>query len=160
MKTTTTTLMLLICALLVTGCKKKEKFYDTQVELTRFDILRYSPDGKARDCDLEFSYPDCPGEQVEVIRGGAEFAECIKKYKMGDKIPAKVLYHWDKGGFYDWDIHEMGGCKRPPDPDDEASFDSVKECEPIVSNGVEEGFMCNYIPQKALLAKCPWFARH
>jgi hypothetical protein len=98
-------------------------------------------------------------------------------------LGVKDDYHWDHKGFYDWDVTEMGGCKRPPDDDDQSSFDTVQECEPIVVNGVEEGFKCNRIdtvqecepivvngveegfkcnriPQKALLKKCPWFARH
>jgi hypothetical protein len=54
----------------------------------------------------------------------------------------------------------MGSCKRPPDDDDLSSFDTVQECEPILVNGVNEGFKCNRIPNKDLLKKCPWFARH
>jgi hypothetical protein len=140
------------------GCKK-DRAYESRVEITRIDAVRLR-DGKARDLDVEFSYPDCPGKPVEVIRGGADFAQCLSRYKVGDTVPVKVRHHWDAAGFYDWDIYEMGGCSRPPDPDDEASFDEVKECEPIVVNGVEEGFHCSYVPQKMLLSKCPWFRRH
>jgi hypothetical protein len=142
------------------GCKAKSKIYDAKVKLNRVSSIRFATDGKPMDADVEFDWFECPGEQVEIIRGDAPFGECMKKYKVGDEVKVKVDYHWDKKGFYDWDITEMGGCKRPPDDDDQSSFDTVQECEPIVVNGVEEGFKCNRIPQKALLKKCPWFARH
>ena len=144
----------------VAGCKAKSKIYDANVTLNRVSVIRTSADGKALDSDVEFDWSECPGEQVEIIRGDAAFAECMKQYKAGDKVPVKVDYHWDKKGFFDWDVTEMGKCKRPPDDDDQSSFDTVQECEPIIVNGVNEGFNCNRIPQKALLKKCPWFARH
>jgi hypothetical protein len=142
------------------GCKGKARWYDSKVKINRVAPIRFAADGKPLDTDIEFNWSDCPGEQVEIIRGDAKFAECMKQYKPGDEVKVKVEYHWDKRGFYDWDVHEVGGCKRPPDDDDLSSFDTVQECEPIVVNGVEEGFKCNRIPQKALLKKCPWFARH
>lgn len=144
----------------VPGCKAKPKMYDAKVKLNRVSPIRYAADGKAADTDVEFDWFQCPGEQVEIIRGDAAFAECMKKYKVGDEVAVKVDYHWDKAGHYDWDITEMGGCKRPPDDDDLSSFDTVQECEPIVVNGVNEGFKCARIPNKELLKKCPWFARH
>lgn len=142
------------------GCKAKAKIYDAKVKLNRVAPIRFSADGKPRDTDVEFDWFQCPGSQVEIIRGDAAFAECMKKYKPGDEVAVKVDYHWDKSGHYDWDVTEMGGCKRPPADDDLSSFDTVQECQPIVVNGVEEGFKCRRIPKKELLAKCPWFARH
>ncbi len=152
--------LVFVTAIVTTGCKSKSKWYDANIELNRISPIRFSSDGKALDSDVEFSWFECPGEQIEIIRGDTDFGECMKKYKRGDKLPVKVEYHWDSRGFWDWDIHEIGGCKRPPDPDDQSSFDTVQECEPIIVNGVQEGFVCNRIPQKALLKKCPWFARH
>jgi hypothetical protein len=142
------------------ACGGKAKTYSTHVELARIQVVHTDAKGQAIDVDVEFEYPDCPGTQIEIIRGSAEFAACMGKYKVGDKVPASIDYHWDKRGYYDWDVHEMGGCKRPPSEYDESSFDKVEECEPIVVNGHEEGFKCNRIPQKELLKKCPWFARH
>ena len=144
----------------VAGCKAKPKMYDAKVKLNRVSAIRFAADGKPVDTDVEFNWFECPGEQIEIIRGDVNFAECMKKYKVGDEVPVKVDYHWDNSGKFDWDITEMGGCKRPPDDDDLSSFDTVQECEEIVVNGVNEGFKCNRIPNKALLKKCPWFARH
>lgn len=141
------------------GCKKT-KWYDSKVKLTRIQNIRADASGKATDTDIEFSWDECPGTQIEVIRGDAAFAECIKKYKVGDLVPVKVEHHWENKGNWDWDVHQFGDCKRPPDEKDLSSFDTVQECEPIVVNGVKEGFHCNRIPQKELLKKCPWFGRY
>jgi hypothetical protein len=151
--------LLAVFLVLLAGCKR-DKWYDAKVELTRVQNIRQDATGKPTDMDVELSWFECPGTQIEVIRGDAAFAECMKKYKVGDKVPVRVQYHWDSHGFWDWDIHEMGGCKRPPDPEDLSSFDTVQECEPIIVNGVSEGFHCNRIPQKELLKKCPWFGRN
>lgn len=142
------------------GCKTRSKWYDSNVRINRVAPIRFAADGKPLDTDVEFNWVDCPGDQIEIIRGDAKFAECMKQFKPGDVAKVRVEYHWDKRGYYDWDVHEVGSCKRPPDDDDLSSFDTVQECEPVVVNGVEEGFRCNRIPQKALLKKCPWFARH
>jgi hypothetical protein len=143
------------------GCSNKTRFYDSRVKLNRVTPIRFAADGKPLDADVEFDWFQCPGTQIEIIRGSASFAECMKQYKPGDDVKVRVEYHWEsRKGVWDWDIHEMGGCLRPPDDDDLSSFDTVQECEPIIANGVEEGFKCNRIPEKALLAKCPWFARH
>jgi hypothetical protein len=145
---------------LLAGCGKRDSWHETRVEIDRIEVVRKDAQGNARDIDIEFSYPDCPGDQSEIIRGDAAFAACIQKQKQGDTVPVRILRHWDPKGFWDWDIQTMAGCPRPPDPDDEASFDNIEECEETLVNGVNEGFVCNRIPQKALLSKCPWFARH
>lgn len=143
----------------LTGCARKTRWFDTTVEISRMDVVQRDAKGKSLTKDVEFTYSDCPGVQVEVIRGGAEFADCMDRYKIGEKVPVKIEYHWDKAGQWDWDIHSMGVCKRPPEYGDEASFDTVQECEDIVSNGAKVGFHCNRLPQKHLLQKCPWFGR-
>ena len=156
------TLALLAAALLATvpGCKKP-RFYDSRVKLIRVSPIRVTADDRPLDVDVELDWAQCPGSQLEIIRGTSVFAECMKKYKPGDEVNVRIEYHFEsRRGAWDWDIVEMGGCPRPPDDDDLASFDTVQECEPILVNGVNEGFKCNRIPAKALLAKCPWFARH
>jgi len=128
--------------------------------LTRMDAVRTDEQGKPATMDVEFSYFECPGTQIEVIRGDNAFAACMARYKPGDKVPVRIEKHWDEAGYWDWDVHEMGGCPRPPDPDDEASFDTVRECTPWVINGAKVGFQCNTIPQDKLLKACPWFGRY
>ncbi len=142
------------------GCEKKPQIYSSTVELARVDVLT-RPGSNEKTIDVEFDYPQCPGEQVEVIRGDAAFAECLlAKHKVGDRLPVKIRHVKDRDGGWDWDIIEMAGCARPPLEGDEASFDTVQECEPLVMHGMSVGFKCRRIPEKALLAKCPWFARY
>jgi hypothetical protein len=144
---------------LVTSCNKEPRWFDTEVELTRLDIVRRDDKGRPITEDVEFSYFGCPGKQLEVIRGGTEFAQCMDRYKVGDKVPIKIERHWLKEGHWDWTVHMMGICTRPPDDEDEASFDTVQECEDLVVHGAKVGFRCNRLPQKQLLQKCPWFGR-
>ena len=152
-------LFMLALSMGVLGCKRAT-WYESKVELTRIDAVRTDDKGTTLTLDVEFSWFECPGTQLEVIRGGKEFAACLSKHKVGDKVPVRVEKHWDEAGFWDWDVHEMGGCARPPDPDDEASFDTIRECNPWVINGAPIGFQCNIIPEKKLLQACPWFGRY
>ena len=142
------------------GCGKKAQSYKTTVKLSRVDVLD-RPGTKEKTIDVEFDYPKCPGEQVEVIRGDSKFADCLlAKHKVGDEVPVSIRHDKGKDGVWDWDITEMAGCARPPLEDDEASFDTVQECEPITMHGMEVGFKCRRIPEKELIAKCPWFSRY
>ena len=92
-----------------------------------------------------------------MIRGGKEFSECMKKYKVGDKVKAKLTHAWDAEGRWDYDVHELGGCKRPPDPNDEASYKMIRDCSDWNVNGTRVGFTCKYSEKTELNKKCPWF---
>jgi hypothetical protein len=139
----------------------KPKNYEANVEVTRIHVVRKDETGKPLTTDLEFSFYDCPGTQIEVIRGGKEFSECVaSKIKVGEKINIKLLHHWSDEGFYDYGVYEAGGCKRPPDPNDEASYKLVRECNDWKVNGATVGFQCNYTNKKELNKKCPWFVKH
>ena len=72
----------------------------------------------------------------------------------------KLEHHWDPEGFYDYDVFEVQGCPRPPDPNDEASYKMVRECADWNVNGTRVGFQCNYTNKKELNKKCPWFQKH
>jgi hypothetical protein len=161
MKTTKKILVtaLVLSALPLVGCHRS-KHYDVNVELTRISPLRKDDLGNAISTDVEFSYVECPGTQIEVMRGGKEFSACIKQFKVGDRIKVKLEHHWDPEGFYDYDVYEVGGCKRPPDPNDEASYKLVRECADWNVNGARVGFQCNYTNKKELNKKCPWFFKH
>jgi hypothetical protein len=153
-------LMLAISAVMVAaGCHDKPRDYTAQVRLTRIDPVRKDPAGRPLTLDVQMSYDDCPGTQIEVIRGGADFAACFAKHTVGQRVPAKIHWYFHQDGTYHWEVHALGGCARPPDPNDEASFEDVRECADLVVNGVAVGFRCNELPQKHLLDKCPWFRR-
>jgi hypothetical protein len=138
----------------------RSKSYEANVDVDRMSVVRRDEAGTPMVTDLELSYRDCPGDQLEVIRGGQEFSQCVSKYKIGDKLKIKVQHRWDKEGHYRWDVVDVGGCKRTIDPDDEASYAMIRECEDWSVNGAVVGFKCNVAPQKSLLKSCPWFAKH
>jgi hypothetical protein len=150
---------LLVAMLVASACGGPE-WYDTEVEIMRIVPVQHGPDGTVLDIDVQLEYPHCPGTQHELIRGAAEFAGCMQRYQPGARVAAHIEYYLTERNHHDWDIHRLGDCERLPDPDDEASFDTVEECEPTIVNGVEEGFLCNHIPHGELLRACPWFARH
>lgn len=143
----------------VFGCHQSKQ-YEATVEVTRLTVLRKDEAGNPLSSDLELSYAECPGTQTEVIRGGKEFSACLApKAKVGDKLKVKVEHHWDPEGFYDYDVYEVQGCPRPPDPNDEASYKVTRECADWTVNGARVGFQCNYQKRKDLTKKCPWFKK-
>ena len=148
-----------IATLLLAGCHRS-KTYEASVEVTRVDAIQTDEAGNPIATDVELSYIDCPGTQVEVLRGGREFSSCVQqKLKVGDKIKVKLEHHWNPEGRYDYDIFEVQGCPRPPDPNDEASYKVVRECNDWNVNGTRVGFQCNYQDKKDLNKQCPWFKR-
>jgi hypothetical protein len=142
-----------------TGCQSKPAWFESEVELVRFDVVRRDAEGKPVTADVEISYASCPGYQHEVMRGPAEFGTCMQKHKIGDKLTAKILWHYGDRGYYEWDVHQLGDCKRSPDPDDEASFSIVRDCEEWNVHDAPVGFRCRYLGKEKLNATCPWFRR-
>ncbi len=141
------------------GCHRP-KTYDARVEVTRVSPVRKDEQGTVLTTDVEVSYVECPGTQIEVIRGGREFSKCIaEKVKVGDKVSIKLEHHFDPEGFYDYDVFEIQGCPRPPDPHDEASYKMVRECADWNVNGVRVGFQCKYQNKSELNRQCPWFRK-
>ncbi|MBX3206155.1 MAG: hypothetical protein KF764_13880 [Labilithrix sp.] len=145
-------------ALPLLGCHRSKE-YEATVEVTRLSAARKDELGKATSTDVEVSYVDCPGTQTEVVRGGKEFSACVEKLKIGDKVKVKLDYHWDAEGHYTFDVLEIGGCARTPDPNDEASFKIIRECSDWSVNGAAVGFQCNYEDKSELTKACPWFKR-
>lgn len=142
----------------VTACHRS-KHYEANVEVTRMGVVRKDDDGKTLTLDLEMSYVECPGSQVEVLRGDAAFAACASKYKVGDKLKVSIDHDWAPEGHYKWTVRKIGDCDRVQDPNDEASYAMVRECDDWLVNGTRVGFQCKYIPEQQLVDKCPWFRR-
>jgi hypothetical protein len=147
---------LVLAALPLVACHKAKR-YDATVEVLRVAAIRRDEAGNPLTTDVEFSYTECPGSQMEVIRGGKEFSECVRNLKVGDKVKVKLEHKWDPEGYYDFDVYELNGCERPPDLNDEASFKMVRDCSDWNVNGARVGFQCDYAHKKALNKKCPWF---
>jgi hypothetical protein len=147
-----------VALLALAGCGDKPRAYDTNVEVLRIRPINRDPStNEIRTVDVEVSFFDCPGEQRKTIRGDKAFAACILKQKVGDKLPVKLWYGRVSDDRYGNKIVKLGPCDRTPDPKDEASFEVVQDCEPVVVNGVDVGVHCDRRRSKALLAKCPWF---
>lgn len=140
------------------GCHRS-KSYEANVEVTRVAPIRKDEKGTVLTQDFEFSYVECPGTQIEVIRGGEKFAACTSKYKVGDKVKIAINHAWSDEGLYKWTVTKVGDCERVVDPADEASFAMVRECDDSSVNGQPVGFQCKYTPEKKLIDKCPWFRR-
>jgi hypothetical protein len=143
----------------VVGCHRS-KSYQASVEVTRSSVVRKDEKGVPLTLDFEFSFADCPGTQIEVIRGDATFAACVGKYKVGQRVPLAIDHVWASEGYYRWIVRRVGDCDRTPDPNDEASYALVRECDDWLVNGQRVGFQCRYVPEKKLIDKCPWFRRH
>jgi hypothetical protein len=145
-------------ALLTSACHRRSH-HETNVEVTRVAPVRKDETGKPITLDFEVSYVECPGTQIEVIRGDAAFAACVGKFKVGEKVRIGIDHEWAEEGHYKWTIRSVGDCTRVPDPNDEASYAMVRECDDWNINGTRVGFQCKYLPEKKLIDKCPWFRR-
>jgi hypothetical protein len=145
-------LLSIFCA----ACGQKTEHYSTTLEIARTQTIQ-SGGGKVIDVELEYS--DCPGEQRDVFQEDAQFAECLGKYKLGEKVPAELTWQQLPDGHYDSEVDKVGDCVRHRDAADERSYEVVRECKDIVVNGVVVGFQCVRKPTPELLAKCPWFRR-
>ncbi|MCB1176349.1 MAG: hypothetical protein KDK36_02110 [Leptospiraceae bacterium] len=150
--------ILLISFLL--NCKKGPDEYDVKVKINRIEIVREGEDKKPILIDVELNYPDCPGDQIEIIRAGKDFAECfLTKHKVNDIAKAKILWKWRDLGFYKWDVIGLSGCERVVDPEEEGSYDMIEECEDFLEYGAVVGFRCKRVATADLIAACPWFRR-
>jgi hypothetical protein len=137
----------------------RSKAYESEVEITRMSSVTKDAAGKVLTSDVEFSYTDCPGSQVETLRGDAKFSECIARYKVGQKVKVKLDHQWPDD-HYVWTVNKVGDCDRTVDPADEASFAVLRDCEDWEVTGARVGFRCSLKAESKLVDKCPWFRRH
>lgn len=140
-------------------CKEHKKF-SANVEIVRLETVKIDTDGKPLIIDLEISYVECPGTQLEIIRGDKNFANCLLgQFKVGDKVNVDIDWKWDTFGYYKWSVFKVASCERIFDPLDEVSYDLVEECEDYLVYNNKVGFTCRRIPTSKLIAKCPWFRK-
>lgn len=146
-------------ALALASCAKPTTRHDTKVVLQGREVVHRDAKGAPAAVEVSVEYPECPGEQLETLQAGAEFAACLAKYKIGDTLPATIVHAPTADGHYDSEIDRLGDCTRRRDARDARSYEVVQICEDVVVNGVVVGFHCDRRPSKELVAKCPWFAR-
>ncbi len=133
--------------------------YVAVVQIIQREVVERNEAGLAEQVDLELEWDSCPGDQYQVIRGGAQFAACTAQYEVGDYVPVKVVHFWDPQGFYRWDIEQLGACPRTVAPDRPGSFEKSQECSPYRLASREQGFECSRQPFGALLRVCPFMQR-
>ena len=145
---------------LLVGCMSSPKSHKTNVEILRIRPIAVDEHHAETvlTVDVEVSYHECPGEQRSFVRGDKEFASCIMKHSVGEKVPAKIWWGPNtERTQYVSKIMGLADCDRTPDPKDEASYEIVQDCEDMVVNGVVVGVHCDRRRNKELLATCPWF---
>ena len=144
------------------NCKDGIRVYETNVVITRMDTITFDKDNNHTAVDLEISYIECPGDQIEVIRGDRNFAQCLYSLgkKVGDKLHVDIEWKWGHLGYYKWVVKRVDTCERVIDLNDQASFDLIEECEDIIVYGNKVGFTCKKIPTDKLIKVCPWFKKN
>ncbi|MCB1141324.1 MAG: hypothetical protein H7A24_14360 [Leptospiraceae bacterium] len=154
------TIIILGFVLLFSGCKKGPIVYQAEVTLNRMEIVRSDEKKNPLLIDVELLYSTCPGTQIEILRSGRQLAECLlSKRKKGDKVQAEIIWKWNSLGYYNWEVVKIDDCERMIDPNDEATYNMIEECEDMVIYGAVVGFKCDRIPNDKLIDKCPWFKR-
>jgi hypothetical protein len=140
------------------GCHSTERF-ESVGQIVHSDVVETDDKGKPILHEVEIEWSPCPGDQFQVVRGGPEFAECIKQYSVGDMVSVEVVHFWDSRGYYRWEVTKLGGCDRPMQLDAEGSYEKSQECDDVMHHGHKVGFTCNRKPFAKLVDVCPWMAR-
>ena len=150
-------LALLALLVIAPACKKPER-YQATVEVLK--VRRFGQDPRASITELELKWSDCPGDALKVVRADKSFAECGAKIQRGDKLAADVvLTYSSERGSYRNEIVRLGDCPLKVDPKDEANFELVQTCRPLLATGVDVGVHCERSRSPELVAKCPWLRR-
>ncbi len=151
-----------ICLFLVGSmlldCKSTHR-YESVCQLIRREVVERDEHGNPLQVDVELEWDPCPGDQFQVVRGGAEFARCMAQYTVGQALPVNVVHWWDSRGYYVWDVESVGACRREVEPTSEGSFEKSQECHDVQSHGFNVGFECNRRPFERLVSVCPWMVR-
>ncbi|MEI8256490.1 MAG: hypothetical protein WCJ30_12520 [Deltaproteobacteria bacterium] len=142
----------------VSSCNPTQRF-ESVCQLIRREVVETDAHGSPQLVDLELEWDACPGDQFQVVRGGAAFARCMARYSIGDALPVTVRHWWDSRGYYVWDLESVGVCRREIEPASEGSFEKSQECHDVRTHGFDVGFECNRRPFEQLVSVCPWMAR-
>ena len=149
----------MISAAALASCHPSETF-ESVCQLIRAEAVEVDGQGRPLLYEIELEWDPCPGEQFQVVRGGAEFAACMKDHEVGELLPVEVEHFWTARGYYRWEVTKVGGCDRPMDLDAEGSYEKSQECHDVVQHGQKVGFMCSRKPFARLVNVCPWMARN
>lgn len=149
---------LFLVSALLPSCNPTRRF-ESVCQLIRRDIVETDDHGNPLIMDIELEWDPCPGDQFQVVRGGAAFARCMSQYHVGDALPVAVRHWWDSRGYYVWDVERVGECRREIEPATEGSFEKSQECHDVQAHGFDVGFECARQPFRELVSVCPWMSR-
>lgn len=141
------------------GCGERLERFESVAQIVRRDEVEVNDKGQTESVDIEFEWDACPGDQFQVVRGGQEFAECMKKFDVGKRAPVFVKHWWDDRGYFDWDVYMIGDCIRYIEESSEGSYEKAQECSDEDMYGKVTGFSCRRRSFEKMAATCPWLAR-
>jgi len=150
----------LLSALSALPACEKPKQFKTSVEIVK--IRRFGQDAAKTGgvTEMELKFADCPGEVHKVLRADKSFSECGARFKRGDKVPADVTLTYSRErGLYRDEVVRLDDCALKIDPKDEANYDLVQQCRPVIATGMDVGIHCARQRSPELIAKCPWLRR-
>lgn len=152
-------LLAALSLLLLGSCREKERHFESVCQIIRLDVLGTTDNGQPNQIEVELEWDPCPGEQYQVIRGGQDFAACMARFHVGDMTSVGVVQRWDEHGYYTWDIHRVGECRRDPNGGSDGSYEKSQECNDVKLQGAPYGFRCSKRPEDKLVRVCPWMKR-
>jgi hypothetical protein len=146
-------------ALSTAACGERLERFESVCEIVRKDEVEVDEQGATESVDVEFVWDSCPGEQLQVVRGGKDFAACMKKYEVGKRAPVFVKHWWDERGYFAWDVYMIGDCLRYIEESSVGSYEKVQECSDDDMYGKITGFSCRRRSFETMATVCPWLAR-
>jgi hypothetical protein len=148
-----------LLALSAIACGERLERFESVCQIVRQDEVEVDDRGEAESVDVEFVWDSCPGDQFQVVRGGKDFAACMKKYEVGERAPVFVKHWWDERGYFAWDVYMIGDCVRYIEENSAGSYEKVQECSDDDMYGKITGFWCRRRSFENMAAVCPWLAR-
>ncbi len=152
-------LALAVLAFSALACGERLERFESVCQIVRRDEVEVNDKGETESVDIEFEWDACPGDQFQVVRGGQEFAQCMKKFDVGKRAPVFVKHWWDERGYFDWDVYMIGDCIRYIEERSEGSYEKAQECSDEDMYGKVTGFSCRRRSFENMAATCPWLAR-
>jgi hypothetical protein len=141
------------------GCGERLERFESVCQIVRKEAVEVDDKGEEESIDVEFEWDPCPGDQFQVVRGGREFAACMKKYDVGQRAPVFVKHWWDELGYFNWDVYIIGDCLRYIEESSAGSYEKTQECEPQDMYGKITGFSCSRRSSPTMGSICPWLSR-
>lgn len=152
-------LLTLLTASSTLSCGHKAESFETKAKLIRTYVNRKDEAGNPVVTDVEVQFTTCPGDIRKIIRGGGTFAKCITDKKPGEEMSATMHHSLQRSGHYRATVVSLGGCERTPDPTDTRSYDSLRICKELKTDGILVGFHCEIGSSEELVKACPFFGQ-